>query len=185
MTITNAVYEKLIRDSREGRHRGRFQVIPERVMRTALRSRSIGDLSDPKELEALAEEVGGAGGFVLVSGTEEETKIVPTGQQTVAVSVSLKDKISGSIEVVDPNTASVTGNVDFHDELTLSKAAYQGQSWELRRWENGRLQNRAIDIDGDGAFGIGSQWEREQYLHLKPGLTNPILEASFPFELIS
>jgi hypothetical protein len=73
--------------------------------------------------------------------------------------------------------------LDFDDERTLAKAAYMGQSWELRRWEDGKLTNLGFDLDGKKAFGKGVKWESYQYRMLRDDLLHPMDIADFPYRV--
>lgn len=195
--MANAVYEKLISASQSGRYKGRYKVVPERIMRGALKSRSLDDLANPRKLQELADDVGGADGFVIttidedesvfdvdsvdVEGDEEEDEDGKTTKKK-----SKKTLVqNGSIETIDPSDGVVTDKTDISDELTLSKAAYQGESWELRRWNGDELENyeKAIELEGDDAFGRGSGWERAQYVKLSIDLEHPYEDTTFPYPI--
>lgn len=203
--IASSIYESLIHASQHGTYKGQFQVVPERVMRSALRSRSLDDLSSPQKLQELAKEVGGADSFLISSIDEDLSDMTvrnvgvgrgfdddqPNKSNTTDAAdgddkeQGNKNKAiltqKGSSEVVDVKQGVVDSQSKFSDDLTLSKAAYQGYSWELRRWNGNQLENRGIDLSGNMPFGLGASWEKEQWAHLKPDLKHPHADSTFPY----
>jgi hypothetical protein len=81
-------------------------------------------------------------------------------------------------------------NETYRDRTTFSKAAYAGDSFELRRWQGNELvniglesQHPTFDEDSNWQFGFGEKWELAQYQYLKPSFEHPLDDDSFPFEV--
>jgi putative lipoic acid-binding regulatory protein len=256
--MASSIYDALIRASQSGQYRGKFQVVPERIMRSALKSRSLDDLGDPRKIQELARDVGGADGFLISTIDEDLSKVVvrnvgtrrgfdidnnvqdqdparteqtesgrdagtdsdqptsgsaaddttreePVDDQKLEETAHADDDdkteasadngkeldkkdesthvvtFTGGTELVDSKDGVVENKTKISDDLTLTKAAYQGHSWELRRWNGRVLDNRGIELEGKEPFGMGSAWERVQWTNLKSDLTHPSEDATFPY----
>ncbi len=190
--LANRMYEQLVEASQKSGRQRRFQVVPERVMRAALANRSLSDLSVPRKLQELAENVGDADGFVILTVDEDTATVnaqsVTSGAHSTSGETNADDdgktiSLNGNVEVIRPGDATVTSETGFQDTMTITKAAYQGESWELRRWEKGSLANTGLDMDGPGAFAAGEKSEQQQYVRLKKGLPHPALDQTFPYPI--
>ena len=183
--MANELYTTMVSASQNGPFRGKFQVIPERVMRAALASRSVSDLANPRALEILASEVGNADGFVVSTVDQSTSKLDVTSlaTQNSAGGKSGPLFLDGNVEVIKPSDSSVTSTVAFKDNLTLTKAAYQGESWEIRKWNGETIENVGINIDGPAAFLTSIADEESQLAKLKPNLPHPLSDNSFSYPI--
>lgn len=177
--MSHEIYKKLVSTSQQGQFRGKFQVIQERSVRAAIKARGfeIGDLGDAAKVKELAKDIGAD---AMITLTHDETANL-SKVDVVGNSNAISDVINA--ETIDPKDNFATYSQDFADQRTLSKAAYGGESWELRRWRNDGLVNLGIDLDGNKAFGMGEKWEGLQYARLKKELSNPRDIADFPYLL--
>ena len=188
-TMAKGVYDKLVSASRDGKFAKKYNVIPDKVMSRALKSRGItvDDLGDPEKLKALASSTGGMDGMVILTFDDEDNQ---TDSSVTSVeqgekpnndlgSGSSSKKIEGEIQ--DPSEVTTTYSDQFSDLGTLSKLAYEGRSWWLRRWDGETIVNIGLDIEGSDAFGQGSSWEHVQAEKLKPNLEHPATVVDFPF----
>ncbi len=188
---------ELVNASQRRTPKAEFSVVQERTMLRAMRARgfTIDDFGDAKKVQALAEE---AGVDAIVTLTYDEDLPPPQadgaaaatggigaraddGTRSAAPTKEHRGTISIRSETLDAIDGTVAAAHDFPDDMTLSRAAYQGESWELRRWVAGRLENRGIEMDGARPFGLGAKWERAQYVHLKKALPHPLEIDDFPF----
>ncbi len=190
--LANKMYEELVEASQNGENQRKFQIVPERMMRAALANRTLSDLSLPRKLQDLAKDVGDADGFVILTVDEDTATVNAESLTTGANSTAGDDEsgndgkvitLNGSAEVIRPSDATVTGTTGFQDTMTITKAAYQGESWELRRWGKDSLENTGLDIDGPKAFSVGEASEQQQYVHLKAGLRHPAEDKTFPYPI--
>ncbi|QDU96855.1 hypothetical protein [Lignipirellula cremea] len=211
-TMAKAVYQKLIAASREGRYKGQFSVVPERTLMASFKKRNftIDDLGDPDKLRMLADDCDCDGLTVLTRMEDEETDIrlekagkfadnqggngFNDGQNAEGFNGGQNndrwqddggrtDSILVEGGLTDTQGGIANWSQTFEEALTLGKAAYMGDSFEVRRWIDGRLQNVGIDIDGDRAFGAGPNWEREHYVHMSARLPHPYAVRDFPYEI--
>lgn len=189
--MAEEIYKKLVSASRQGAYKGQFRVIPERTMRRAMKLTNfdVDDLGDPDKLAELSDE---AGVDTLVTLTKDEDKdellATVTGGDFSDLEENEEDGEQISIdhinaEIVDSEDGFTTFTQDFEDERTLAKAAYMGESWELRRWEDGKLKNLGIDLEGKLPFGKGVRWEKYHYASLRDELVHPIDIADFPYQI--
>jgi hypothetical protein len=175
-SLSNALYDQLVASSRSGRYGGQYEVIPERTILRAMRSRGFGpsDLEDPMKVRQLARDTG-ADSLVAVSYDEVPSIFGDDRPQRQPAQVVLVS------QTLDGTDGAVTHSAKLLDDLTLSKAAYQGESWELRRWNGNTLTNVGIDLPGLQAFGVGPAWEKPQYAAIRPNLVHPALNPDFPY----
>jgi hypothetical protein len=171
--MAHELYMKLVSCSQKGDLKGKFQVVPERTVRRAIQARgfSLTDLSDPEKVKVLARDINTNGFIVPVNNELAEDEDDEVEQNTI------------NTEVIDTFDNATTFSQDFTEDVTLAKAAYSGESWEIRRWVDGNLENLGIDLDDKKAFGKGNKWEVWQYERLKDGLAHPYEIVDFPYEM--
>jgi len=219
-TLAKDVQNQLVALSTQGKYRGKFTVVSERVMRTAMsevaKNRPIGveDLGNPKALKAISNYTG-AKGFVTL-GIDESTateKVEVVGEEGAKVEEPKKENGGASSEGKDrpdiddglvekrENAQKIDAsyiddegdefhNKTYRDVNTFAKAAYMGDSFELRRWQGDELANLGLESrhpqfaeDSRWEFGLGDKWEREQFQYLKPAFEHPLDVDGFPFEV--
>jgi len=230
-TLAKDVQNQLVALSTQGKYRGKFTVVSERVMRNALnevgKNGPIGvqELGNPKALKALSSYTG-AKGFVQLGHDETIEKVEVIGEEakpgegkaseaktddekpepkkgdTLAstdtkLDPDLDDGLVEKRDLVEKIEASYTDddgdeyhNATYRDRTTFSKAAYAGDSFELRRWQGNELVNIGLesqhpqfDEESNWQFGLGEKWELAQYQYLKPSFEHPLDDESFPFEV--
>jgi hypothetical protein len=172
-SLANALYDQLVASSQSGR---KFAVVEERTMLRAMKARGFtpNDLKDPMKARQLGQDVG-ADSFVTlnyVPSIFEPGRPARDPDHLVFVSET-RDAIDGSL--TDKNT--------LRDDLTISKAAYQGESWELRRWHGSTLVNLGIDLPDAEPFGMGPAWEKKHYARLRRGLEHPCRIPDCPYAI--
>jgi len=191
LNYAKEVYQQLIDASHEEQYEGRFRVVPERFMRRALDTTgfSVDDLGNPVKIRGLA-QAAGVDTLVTLGKDEQADEIQfrllnakdgedsDKNEEVSSTRVGF-DRIEA--ELLDADDGFVTYSQHFQEDRTLSKAAYMGESWELRRWEDGELVNVGFDLEERAPFGKGTKWERYQYSKLKDDLTHPLDVAGFPF----
>jgi hypothetical protein len=177
--MAHELYNQLVSCSQKGDFKGKFQVIPERTVRRAIQSRgfSLEDLGDPVKARDFFKFVGADSG--VTAGCDESGDL---GKLT-AIDNTMASKDVINTEVVDAFDNATTYSQDFIEDRTLAKAAYSGESWEIRRWNDGKLENLGIDLDDKKAFGKGNKWEVWQYERLNEGLAHPYEIPDFPYEM--
>jgi hypothetical protein len=165
--LAKELQRELFAVSQRTAYREKFSVLEEDAMLRAMRARGfgVGDLGDSRKIRDLARDVGAD---AIVTLTYDEQARPPAS-------------VLMNSETLDASDGAITASHNIPDELTLSKAAYQGESWELRRWVRGRLENRGIDMEGSRPFGRGPKWEKTHYVHLKDTLVHPIEIEDFPY----
>ncbi|QDU96673.1 hypothetical protein [Lignipirellula cremea] len=187
--LASALYDQLVEASQKGRYQGKFRVVSQRSMSVAMRSRGItvDNLSDPDQVRVLARDLE-ADEVIAVFRDEqinqEQEHIRRDSGQEEPVGPRAARVVSDHLDVesIDPeqNTALFTERVI--EPRTLATAAYQGESWEIRRWQPGGFVNRGIR-DGVEPFGIGPEWETLHYAALRSDLDHPYSAAGFPYRL--
>jgi len=213
-TLAKDVQNQLVALSTSGKYRGKFSVVSERVMRNALnevaknRPLAVDDLGNPKALKAIADYTGAKGFITLGVDETDEVAVVDDDGKKEKVDTDvdkikkqdLADLDTGKIEKrenAQKIEASYTNDEgdEFHNETyrdvnTFSKAAYMGDSFELRRWEGDTLLNLGIETDhpqfaedSHWEFGLGEKWEKEQFQYLKSSYEHPLDVDGFPFEI--
>jgi hypothetical protein len=177
--MSKELYKKLVSTSQQGEYRGKFQVVQERSIRSAIKARGfeIEDLGDAEKVKTLAKDVGADALITLTH--DESTKL--NDVKVVGGEKPAFDVVNA--ETIDAKDNFSTYSQDFADDRTLGKAAYGGESWELRRWQDGKFENLGIDLDGSKAFGKGNRWEQWQYQRLKSDLPHPRDVSDFPYVL--
>ncbi|MEQ8791690.1 MAG: hypothetical protein RIC55_35835 [Pirellulaceae bacterium] len=195
LTIARKMQEDLVNLSSTGRHQGKFSVVSDRLMKKALSEANlegpliVEDLGDVEVLQALS-RLTGAGAFVTL---DTEEPIVEVGEPLPGGGTS-KPK-PGPITEVEVNVIGGDGSdilppIEVFDHNSLSKAAYSGQSFEIRRWDGETLRNEGIDTPqerfeevSNWEFGKTAEWEAIHYRHLKPNLPHPLDIDDFPYGL--
>ncbi len=177
--MAHEIYTQLVAAS----HDGGFRVVPERTMRRAMKSRGVTsrNLSDRKVVVKLADECG-ADTLVSLTHDYDTNKLLNELLTKDDFGDRQVDRINA--ETIDAKDGFVTYSKDFDDERTLSKAAYQGESWELRRWTGSKLKNVGLRLDDDDekiAFGKGHRWESLQYASLSNDIEHPRDIDGFPY----
>ena len=223
-TLPKDVHNQLVALS-TGKYQGKFSVVSERIMRSALnevaknRALNVDDLGNPRALQAIARYTG-ADGFVALNFDEEEGKskadIVDTGDDDDTKKDDddsdkkndEDDSEKKNDDEKDENLNSKRDNYqkietqyfdddgdEFHNDTyrdvnTLGKAAYMGDSFEIRRWSGDKVINVGIrsdhpqfEEDSKWQFGKGKKWEREQFQYLKTTLDHPFDTDGFPYNL--
>jgi len=203
--MADMVYDQLVDASKSGRYKGQLKVVSSRTMASAMRARgfTIPDLSDADKLKQIQQDVGADS--LLFLATEDQpieggspsapTPTVPVEPEVIdkpidkpidqPIDQSILDRpleIEIEAQLVDTLDGHTTKIFSHTDVLDLSRAAYQGQSFELRRWSDGALQNLSIDLPGAGPFGVGPRWEVDQYRALPQELAHPATIADFPYQ---
>jgi len=169
-SLTNALRDLLEASSEGGK---KYEVVPEQSIVRAMRARGFGpaDMKDPMKVRQIGRD---AGADALVVVEQEVPSLFGDDRQAEVKLVS---------ETIDTSDGVATNETTLLDDLTLSKAAFQGESWELRRWNGDRLENVGIDLPGLQPFGMGSAWEKAQYASLRPGPVHPHLVPGFPYRV--
>jgi len=191
LNYAKEVYEQLVDASGQEPYKGNFRVVPERTMRYALNTTgfTVDDLGNPVKIRGLA-EAAGVDTLVTLGKDEQADELradllnakdgeEPDKKEEVSSTRVGFDRIEA--EILDADDGFVTYTQEFQEDRTLSKAAYTGESWELRRWENGELVNVGFDLEERAPFGKGTKWERYQYSKMKDDLRHPFDVAGFPF----
>jgi len=172
-TLPKKFYGGLIDSSSVGAYKGRFRVVPSRTLSHAIAVSdfAVSDLSDPVKCRELANKAGVDGFVVLSMDVQKNEALNGNSSQQYHV------------ELIDDGAHVIPYSQDIGDTLTLSLAAYQGESWELRRWEGDKLKNIGIDLEGKWPFGKGPRWERYHYANLDRPLPHPTDVAGFPYTM--
>jgi len=172
-SLTDALRDRLQASSEGGK---KYEVIPEQSIVRAMRARGFGpgDMQDRMKVRQIGRDVG-ADALVAVNHLPNTSETGSQGQPASHVVL-----VS---ETIDTSDGVMTHTATLQDDLTLSKAAYQGESWELRRWNGDRLENVSIGLPGAQPFGMGPAWEKLQYVSLRPGPVHPQLDPGFPFRV--
>lgn len=173
-SLADALRDHLEASSEGGK---KYRMIPEQSIVRAMRARGFdpGDLQNSMKVRQIGRDVG-ADALVVVN--HDVPNIFGNGRQeqnpSHVVLVS---------ETIDTSDGVMTHTATLQDDLTLSKAAFQGESWELRRWNGDRLENVGIDLPRLQPFGLGPAWEKLQYVSLRPGPAHPRLTPGFPYRV--
>lgn len=175
--MSQELYKKLVSASNQGAYRGKFQVVQERSLRSAIKARGGLDIADPDDLKDISKKLGLD---AIVTLTHDE---VANLNQISVIEGNNPQHDFINAEMIDASDNSSAYSQDFTDTRTLSKMAYGGASWQLRHWENGKLVNDGIDLEGAKAFGQGYRWEEWQYARIKDELEHPQDIADFPYML--
>jgi len=160
-----------LRDHLEASSEGgtKYAMVPEQSIVRAMRARGFGpeDIKDPMKARQIGSDVG-ADAVVVAENIFGDDR-----QGTVQL-VS---------ETIDTTDGSSTNQTTLVEDVTLSTAAFQGESWELRRWNGDSLENVGIGLPGAQAFGMGPVWERAQYVSLPPSPMHPQMVPGFPYKV--
>jgi len=169
-SYTGELRDYLAASSDEGK---KYEVIPPRSIVGWMRSRGFGpeDLNNRVKLRQISEDLN-ADALVVVK--QEVPSVFGDDRPT---------KVELYSETIDPSDNRRTRPLKLVDDLTLSKAAFQGQSWELRRWNGDRLESVGIDLPDPEPFGVGPAWEKKQYVSLRSGPMHPQLVPDCPYRV--
>lgn len=154
---------------------GKFKVtiVPDGVVKAALKGAAAGDLYEESVQSKLRKQ---ADAVILLFANADAKE-----------STSFKD-LEIKTEMLDIRKANQTSEVVSRPDtvqLTLSDAAYAGQSFIVRTVNDSKVQ--AVNfkpMDGvpeEGAFGMGEDWERLQYAQLATSEQHPMQDSSNPF----
>ncbi len=130
---------------------------------------SIDDLKSSRNVRKLGKEIGSVDGLIIPKFDENMAEPTFDNYKVDLVKRTNNIKRGNSIHV--------------KKGITLSDAAYQGESWWLREWKDDQLLDRGLIGLSDGLeFGIGPKFEHWQYEKLqREKLKHPHLEKS-PFD---
>jgi len=186
--LASALYDQLVAASQQGPYEGKFRVVPQRSMSVAMRTRGItvDNLSDPDKVRVLAQDVEADGVITLfrdedINDEQEQTR---RGEETPEQGPRA-DRVAADhldVEVTDPEKSATIFTDSIVEPRTLATAAYQGESWEVRRWEEGKLKNVGVK-DGVEPFGFGPEWEKIHYASLRTDLNHPYAAEGFPYHI--
>jgi len=173
-SLANALYDQLRASSQSS---GKFAVVEQGSMLRAMKARGLtpDDLQDPMKVRQLARDTGADS--VVALKYEVPSIFAPSRPAQDPDHLVLVSETRDTVDGV------VTQEVKLQDDLTISKAAYQGESWELRRWDGNRLENLGIDLPDPQSFGMGPAWEKHYYTHLRSGLVHPYFDSGFPYAM--
>jgi len=177
------LYEQLMDASEQGKYKGKFRVASTSQMERTIEELSftVDDLGDPGELKELARWAG-VDTIVALTKDQSADRVVHSLIEGSTGDVRLSiDRVNA--EIIEVSSGHATYSQDFREDRTLGKTAYMGESWEVRRWKNGKLRNEGFDLDGKLPFGKGRKWERYQYTKLKRNLDNPLDIDDFPYNI--
>ncbi len=159
---------------------GKFRVVDGRQMRRAFEKLSIDDLGNPAVLRRMAEGLGGLEGLVVCTVTDQRSGRSEEERAPLMVQARLIDLRDGSV--------AGTGREDVF--LSLSDAAYMGESWELRRWVGNQLQIVGLRSDRSGdrdsqlsLYGDGDLYERMHYSQIRRDRPHPLANPDCPYRL--
>ncbi|MEQ8787120.1 MAG: hypothetical protein RIC55_12510 [Pirellulaceae bacterium] len=196
LTITRDLSDRLVQLSNSAPYRGKFSVVSQRAMKSALegadggRPLTVDDLGDLEKLRLLSNQTA-ANAFVVLDIDESISIVEPEGapsernQRRPTPMPELK--IKGSV-LGDDGTKLAAH--DFQEINTLGAAAYSGESFEIRRWDRNRLENMGLSMphrflgeDSHWEFGKGDVWEQEHLRCLKRRLQHPLEIEDFPYDV--
>ena len=167
--LSDRLYDSLVAAS-AGKYRGQFSVKNDDVVRRAFDSVATEDLDSPTALRMLAAAAG-------------------IDALAVVTSVDTPGELQNKVKLIDLRDGDRLGDIgglskDSFDK-TLSDAAYMGQSFEIRRWTNGALQNVGLNLDGSLAFGASFDDEVRQQKNLKAAgeSTSPLASSDCPYRI--
>ena len=153
----------------------RFKVIDGGRIKKAFGSLTIEDLNNQSLLAKVAKDVGGLDALIVGSVLDERD---PSGKTNLA-------SLDTRCRLIDVRDGSVAGTAKESVKVTLSEAAYMGESWELRRWTSDGLTNVGLDLPAgeapEIAFGTGPVYETDQYAMIRRPTAHPLLDPTFPF----
>lgn len=156
---------------------GKYRVIDDRQMRAAFAGMSIDDLSKRESLVAAAQKVGGMD--ALVVGTVSDLR--QKGPEESRPELNIEARL------IDIRDSSAVADAQSTHWLTLSDAAYMGESWELRRWTPGGIVNVGLDakkfINDYGPFASGPVSEEFQYTAILRNRPHPLLDSECPYRM--
>lgn len=155
----------------------RFTVVDGRQMKKAFKGLSLESLSDTTALRKVADAVGGLD--ALIEGTVVDGR--GSGDPTAA-------GLNVRCRLIDLKNDGLATSTREQVGISLSDAAYMGESWELRRWTKDGLVNVGLDDQGvDGTavspFGAGPVYEAAQYPKVRRDRPNPLVDPEFPFSI--
>lgn len=161
---------------------GKYRVVDGRRMRQAFASLKIDDLTNPESLKRLAREVGGLDALVVCVVTDLRARGAGANGPPLRVQARL-------IEVAD---SSLAGAATESVEVSLSDAAYMGESWELRRWSGNRLAIVGLRPPADGPaarmpnalYGDSPLWENILYELIRRDRPHPLLDPACAFRMV-
>lgn len=151
----------------------KITIVPDGVVKAALKGAKAGDLYDESVQSKLRKQADAVILLFTNADAKESTSFKDLEIKTEMLDIRVADQTS---EVVNrPDTV----------QLTLSDAAYAGQSFIVRMVNDSKIQPvnfKPMDgIPEEAAFGVGEDWERIQYAQLEPNEQHPLQDSSNPF----
>jgi hypothetical protein len=160
---------------------GKFKVIDGRQLREAFKSLKIEDLGNREALGRAASAVGGMDALVVGIVTDMRAQAADGRRAPLEIQARL-------IDVKDSSVTSISKEIG---TVTLSDAAYMGESWELRRWSGDQLQIVGLRQPSEGPggriknmlYGGGSSFDLLHYPLIRRDLPHPLLNRDCPYRL--
>lgn len=178
MTLPDELFEGLA--DRSGSS-GNVRIIRPSMFKDAIKSRGLG-AEDIGELSAMRELANAAGvdAIVIMTYDESGTQVDRHGEVELSGSPSRSGKLG--VEIYDPSDG-VKRQIMLKETTTLSNAAFQGRSFELRRWAENEIENVGINLPNNEAFGRSETWEAYQFANLRENLQHPLQLDDFAFDI--
>ena len=197
--------EALIKGARRTRETT-FETISLDQMRSLFSNMAESDYTDPKKIEVLTKTIGGIDAIVigriedvtkytglkttLIQGQDVKVfETVPSAERPQPIDDESIAQFNIKCRMIEAATGRVVMVADEELQLSLSDAAYLGESWELRRWTDaGQLTNIGLnDVGARGQkispFGYGRAYELAHYALIRRDRSNPQLEPECPYKL--
>ncbi|NUQ64836.1 MAG: hypothetical protein HUU20_20425 [Pirellulales bacterium] len=156
---------------------GKYRVIDDRQMRAAFAGMSLADLGKRESLLAASKKVGGMDGLVV--GTLTDLRQLPPGESRPELDVEAR--------LIDVRDSSAVADAQTSRFLTLSDAAYMGESWELRRWTPGGIVSVGLDPKPFAntylPFAPGPYNEENQYRAILRNRPHPLVDSQCPYRM--
>ena len=160
---------------------GQFRVVDGRQMRQAFGKLKIDDLGNREALAQVAAQVGGLDALVL--GVVADRRGSGDAQRDSPLEIQTR-----LIDLKDNSLVSVSKEPTF---ISLSDAAYMGESWELRRWSGDRLDIVGLRNATEGPFrsvknvlyGTGMAFDRALYSLIRRDRPHPLLDPACAFRM--
>lgn len=166
--LADNLEDALVRASKDAK--GAFRVIDGAQMRAAFDKADPSDLGKPDKLRTLAAAVGGLDALVVATVTDQR-------RQKNAAALSIRARL------IDLRDGSIAASATEKGGVSLSDAAYMGESWELRRWSGGKLVNVGLDTSRESTspFGQGPIYELMHYGMIRRDRPHPLQDDTFPY----
>jgi hypothetical protein len=182
-----------------------FQVVDLEVLRRAFAGLAPADLADPQKMLAAAQQVDGL--EALVVGEVEDRRRFTSRRVVIQEGNGVRvyedqpaadrprplgespESLGIKCRLIDVKTGRPHLTADEELSITLSDAAFMGESWELRRWgRDGTLRNvglEAVDAFGRAVspFGVGHAYERAHYPLIRRDRPHPLVDPDCPYKV--